>query len=228
MKLNKVIGLLLLLLGLIAFTGNAFAQDQTVTDGSTHVYSVADEGLTYTWAVSGGTASVLDATNSQTILWNAPGTYTLTVFGTDVNGCITETRTSTIEVVGASSLMFAASSTDVITCSDLDGGLSGGLADQSLFELDFTGGVGPYDVTYEVRDNGGAVVVGPTTLTDVADGSDITIDNNFVNNTGSDEVYTVVITKATTDDGVDVTLGAVTRTITVHSKPTISGTITLN
>lgn len=225
MKLNKVIGLLLF--GLIAFTGTAFGQ-QTVTEGSSHVYSVTDEGLTYTWSVSGGTASVLDATNSQTIIWNAVGTHTLTVYGTDANGCITETRTATIEVVAGASLLIAATSTDVITCSDLDGGLSGGLADQSLFKLDFTDGVGPYDVTYEVRDSGGAVVLGPTTLTDVADGTDITIDNNFVNTSGSDEVYTVEITSATTDDGVNVSLGDVTRTITVHSKPTISGTITLN
>ncbi|WP_421920561.1 hypothetical protein [Marinifilum sp.] len=225
--MKKILSLIILA---FAFVGVTNAQDQFVTVNTNHIYSVADEGLTYTWAVTGGTSTDLSAQKgaSINILWDAAGTYTLTVFGTDGDGCQSETTTATIEVVGASSLLLAASSSDVITCSNLDGGLSGGLADQSVFELDFTGGVGPYDVTYEVRNSGGTVVVGPTTLTDVADGSDITIDNNFVNTSGSDEVYTVVITSATTEDGANVTLGDVTRTITVHSKPTISGTITLN
>lgn len=157
------------------------------------------------------------------------GTWDLTVFGTDGNNCITETRTFQIEVVGAATANFAALSGPVVTCSDLDGGLSGGLLDESLFALDLKGGVAPYDVTYEVRNASNDVVQASKKVTGIADGEDITITNNFVNTSGGDEVYTVVIIKVITKDGVNVDLGSdVTRTITVHSKPTISGTITLN
>ncbi|RZT93148.1 hypothetical protein EV201_2300 [Ancylomarina subtilis] len=219
-------------LAIVCLGYSAFAQvDQTVTKGKSQSYKVDDEGLTYTWNVNGGTVSDLTTQTGNTVLidWSIEGTWDLTVFGTDANNCITETRTFQIEVVGAATANFAGTSGPVVTCSDLNGGLPGGLLDESLFALDLKGGVAPYDVTYEVRDASSAVVQASKTVTGIADGEDITITNDFVNTSGGDEVYTVVITKVITKDGVNVTLGAdVTRTITVHSKPTISGTISLN
>jgi hypothetical protein len=208
----------------------AFAQiNQTVTVGKSQSYKVDDGGLNYTWAVTGGTSSTITTANSQTILWDAVGIWDVTVYGTDGNFCDTETRTFKVEVVGAASVIFAVASGPIVTCSDLDGGLPGGLLDESVFALDFTGGVAPYDVTYEVRNAANTVVQASKTVTGIADLGDITITNDFLNTTGGDEVYTVEITGVKTSDGVDVTLGAdVTRTITVHSKPTISGTISLN
>lgn len=210
---------------------------QTVTNNSTHIYNVgADANLEFTWTVEHTDGTLLTSTDgtandhSITIDWSKEGVWTITVKAKDKTTlCYTEPQTATITVVGAGTANFAAASGSVVTCSDLDGGLPGGLLDESLFALDLKGGVSPYDVTYEVLDASNSVVQASKTVTGVADGDDITITNDFVNTTGGDEVYTVVITGVKTSDGVDVVLGAdVTRTITVHTKPTISGTITLN
>ncbi|MDQ2179487.1 PKD domain-containing protein [Marinifilum sp. D714] len=229
MKMNRVIGLLLF--GLIAFTGNVLAQNQTVTLNSTHEYSVSGDAITYTWAVSGGTASVLDATNTQTIVWNAEGTYTLTVFGTDGNGCVTETRTAIIEVVGTASVMFAKATGDVTTCSPL----LGDPVTPNNFDVVFTGGVPPYELTYETTAIDGSKST--TTISVGVDGdatpltTSLTIDD-FENTSGGDQTISIQLISATTKDGegvvVDTDVANNTRSVTVNSKPTISGTITLN
>lgn len=229
MKMNRVIGLLLF--GLIAFAGNVFSQNQTVTLNSTHEYSVSGEATTYTWTVSGGTASVLDATNTQTILWNTEGTYTLTVFGTDENGCVTETRTATIEVVGLASVMFASATGDITTCSPL----LGGDITTNDFNVVFTGGVPPYELTYETTAIDGSKSTSIISVGADGDATPLTTTlsiDDFENISGGDQTVSIQLKSATTKDGVEVKVDTDvadnTRSVTVHSKPTISGTITLN
>lgn len=215
----------------------AFAQDQSVTLGTTHTYSVTNtSGLTYTWTVdAAGTSTDVstDTDNSIDILWDGvTGDYNITLFATDAEGCITETQTVTIRVLGQSSVMFAAATVDAETCSDLVSGDAGGTSSggSSDFIVEFTSGLAPYDIIYKV--------VAPDlteteyTKTNVPANYTIQIDNGFANLTSSSVDYKVVIVSAKTEDGatvlVDVDVADNTRTITVLPKPVISGTITLN
>ncbi|NOU60997.1 hypothetical protein [Marinifilum caeruleilacunae] len=226
-----------------AFAGMANAQqNQTVTSGSDHTYTANPQAGTtpdhYVWqVVDGSDVAVIDLTGETgatlAITWDAVNftvgqTYRLKSQVVDDNNCISEVVYVDVTIAAEAFVNFAAAATNVITCSDLNGGVSGGLADQSLFELEFTGGVGPYEVTYEIRDASNAVVQGPTTVPNLNNGDDLTINNNFVNETGADVNYTVVITEAKTNDGADVTVNADnSRTITVHTKPVIMN-LTLN
>lgn len=229
----------LFILAVMCLSFGAFAQiDQTVTLATTHTYSVTNTpGLTYTWAVSGGTSSAAavaaDTDNSISILWDdVAGDYDITLFATDAKGCITETQTVTIRVLGESSVMFAAASLDVETCSDLVSGDAGGTGSggSSDFNIEFTSGLAPYDITYKVvAPDGGETEI---TKTDVPANYTIQIDNAFENTTGSNADYTVVLVSALTDDGASVQVNTDvannTRTITVLPKPVINGTISLN
>ncbi|MBI9058258.1 hypothetical protein L3049_11710 [Labilibaculum sp. DW002] len=227
MKLTKIFGVLFI--SLIAFVGTANAQDQTVTINTTHTYNVdAVAGVTYTWATTGGTSTDLVAQtgNSITIVWDAAGTFDLTVFGTDANGCLTETRTSEIEVVGAATVMFAnAPANDaVIDCSPL----LGGAITTSNFTVEFTGGVAPFDLEYEIT-----AIDGTKTTQNVSMAASGTISiDDWENVSGGDETVSIQLISATTSDGgtvtVDPDVADNTRSVTVHSKPTISGAITLN
>lgn len=234
MKLNKVIGLLFI--GLIAFTGNVFAQNQTVTINTSHTYNVdAVAGVTYTWATTGGTSTDLVAQtgNSMTLVWDAPGTFDITVFGTDANGCLTETRTSSILVVGAASVMFAnaASNDAVITCSPL----IGDPVSTSNFDVVFTDGVAPFSLTYEITATDGSTSTQVVSIGNAGDPSPVTgvlsIDD-WENTTGSDQIVSIRLVSATTADSgivaVDTDVADNTRSVTVRTKPTISGAITLN
>lgn len=235
--------ILLLTIMLVGFVGLTKAQQsQTVTSNSTHSYTANPEtGTTpdhYVWqVVNSSNVEAIDLTGETSatlsITWDDTNftvgeTYQLRSQVVDDNNCISEIVYVDITIAGEAFVNFAAGATNVITCSDLDGGLSGGLLDQSLFELEFTGGVGPFEVTYEVRDASNAVVRGPVTVPNLNSGDDLSVDNDFVNESGSDVDYTVVITGATTSDGEDVTVKAdKSRTITVHTKPVIRD-LTLN
>jgi hypothetical protein len=211
----------------------AFAQDQTVTLNSSHSYEVADGGLIYTWAVTGGSSSVLTTTNSQTIVWNAVGTWNITVFGEDVNGCFTETRTSIIEVVGAASVMFANLPVNdaVVSCSPL----LGGALTISDFDLVFTGGVAPFELTYEITAIDGTKSTEVVTMGVIGDATPLTGQlsiSDFENLTAGDQTISIQLISAKTADdaivAVDTDVIDNTRSVIVHGKPVISGTITLN
>lgn len=234
MKLTKIFGLLFI--SLIAFVGTANAQDQTVTINTSHTYNVdAVAGVTYTWATNGGTSTDLTAQtgNSMTLIWDAAGTYDVTVFGTDANGCLTETRTSEILVVGAASVMFADAidNQSIITCSLL----TGDTPTATDFKVEFTGGVAPYTLVYDITDEAGTTT---EQTINVAGTEQLLSLSDFENTTGSDIIVSIKLKSATTSDGATVTVntgtGAVTglpndtRSVTVHGKPVISGAITLN
>ncbi|MGZ2370864.1 hypothetical protein ACXR6G_13865 [Ancylomarina sp. YFZ004] len=233
MKLSKIFGVLFI--SLIAFVGTVNAQDQTVTINTSHTYNVDPvAGVTYTWATAGTSDDLtLQTGNSITFVWATAGTHDLTVFGTDGNGCITETRTSSILVVGAASVMFAsdASNISVIDCSPL----LGGALTVSDFDVVFTGGVAPFELTYlitaiDLTTTTQVVTMGtagdPTPLTGQLSLSD------FENLTSGDQTVSIQLISAKTADlgivAVDGDVANNTRSVTVHGKPVISGTITLN
>jgi len=230
--MKKILSLIILVLGFVSLTN---AQDQTVTVNTTHIYNVTDGGLTYTWAVTGGTSTDLSGETgaSINILWDTQGTYTLTVFGKDANNCNSETTTATIEVVGAASVMFADANDNqsIITCSLL----TGDTANTTDFKVVFAGGVAPYTLNYDVTDETGTTTSQTVTVNTTEQLLSL---SDFENTTGSDIIVSVVLTSATTSDGATVTVdtgtGAITglpndtRTVTVHAKPSISGSITLN
>ena len=235
MKLTKIFGLLFI--SLIAFVGTVNAQaDQTVTINTSHTYNVDPvAGVTYTWATTGGTSTDLVAQtgNSMTLIWNASGTFNVTVFGTDGNGCFTETRTSEILVVGASSVMFAsdASNISVTDCSPL----LGGALKVSDFDVVFTGGVAPFELTYEITAIDNTKTSKTVTMGAAGDATPLTGKlsiSDFENLTAGDQTVSIQLISAKTADLATVTVdGDVannTRSVTVHGKPVISGTITLN
>ncbi|PKQ65166.1 hypothetical protein BZG02_04890 [Labilibaculum filiforme] len=234
MKLTKIFGLLFI--SLIAFVGTVNAQDQTVTINTSHTYNVDPvAGVTYTWATTGGTSTDLVAQtgNSMTLIWDAPGTFDVTVFGTDANGCLTETRTSEILVVGASSVMFAnlPANDAVISCSPL----IGGALTVSDFDVVFTGGVAPFELTYEKTAIDGTKSTLVVTMGAAGDATPLTGQlsiSDFENLTAGDQTVSIQLISATTADlgivAVDADVANNTRSVTVHGKPTISGAITLN
>ena len=226
MKLTKIFSLLFI--SLIAFVGTVNAQDQTVTINTSHTYNVdAVAGVTYTWATTGGTSTNLltQTGNSMSLIWDAAGTVNLTVFGTDANGCLTETRTSEILVVGAASVMFAVADVDVISCSPL----LGGAITTSDFTVEFTSGLAPFELVYEITAIDGTKT--PVNAT-IATASGVLSIDDFENLTTGDQIVSIQLISATTSDGgivtVDTDLANNTRSVTVHGKPVISGTITLN
>jgi hypothetical protein len=232
--MKKLYLLIAFTLGLVYFSN---AQDQQVTLGTSDDYSVtAVPGYTYTWTVdiAGTSIDVSGVTgNSINILWDkAEGTYNITVFATETaTSCISETETITVEVLGQSSVLFAAADA-AQTCSDLDenifgGGESGG---NSSFEVQFTGGLAPYELKYKVLDPldaqvGAEVTVAGLSATDIID-----VPNQFINGGSGNTIYKIVIVSATTKDGASVDIAAAiadnTRTITVLPKPKLTGGIT--
>nr|WP_320117176.1 hypothetical protein [uncultured Marinifilum sp.] len=232
--MKKIYLLIVLTFGLVHFVSAQI--DQQVTLGTSHNYSVdAVTGYTYTWAVDvAGSDSDLSAVtgNSISIDWNqTAGTYNITVFATETaTSCISETETITVEVLGQSSVLFAAAD-DATTCSDLDGYADGGGASggSSSFSVEFSGGLAPYDLIYKIVDATDTQVGADITVNDLPASATISVDNHFINDGTSAVDYKVVIVSATTDDGASVLVdGDVTnntRTITVLPKPRITGGI---
>lgn len=234
MKLTKIFGVLFI--SLIAFAGTVSAQAQTVTINTSHTYNVDPvAGVTYTWATTGGTNTdlVTQTGNSMTLVWDAAGTYNVTVFGTDGNGCLTETRTSEILVVGAASVMFAdvVANDAVIDCSPL----LGGALTVSDFDVVFTGGVAPFELTYEITAIDGTKSTQTATMGAAGDATPVTGQlsiSDFENLTAGDQTVSIQLISAKTADlgivAVDADVANNTRSVTVHGKPVISGDITLN
>ena len=216
-------------LAIICLGYGAFAQDQTVTINTSHTYNVDPvAGVTYTWATTGGTSTDLVAQkgNSMTLIWDAAGTYNVTVFGTDANGCLTETRTSQILVVGAASVMFAnlPANDAVVSCSPL----LGGALTVSDFDVVFTGGVAPFELTYEITaiDNTKSTQV--VTMGVIGDATPLTGQlsiSDFENLTSGDQTVSIqLISAKTADNGVvavDTDVADNKRSVTVNGNPTI-------
>ncbi|WP_321279387.1 hypothetical protein [Marinifilum fragile] len=231
--MKRIYLIIALTFGLVHF---ASAQaDQQVTLGTTHNYNVtAVAGYTYTWTVdAAGTNTDVSAVtgNAISVDWNqAVGVYNITVYATDATNCISETETIKVEVLGQSSVLFAAAD-DAQTCSDLDGNIFGGGASggSSSFQVKFTGGLAPYDLVYRVLDATDTQVGSDVTVNGLNATDQVDVPNQFINDGTTDAVYKVVIVSATTKDGAAVALPAddadKTRTITVLPKPRITGGI---
>lgn len=232
--MKKIYLLIALTFGLVHFV--SAQADQQVTLGTSHTYTVDPiTGYEYTWTVDvAGTSTDIsgDNDNSIDILWDkGVGTYNITVFATETaTNCISETKTISVEVLGQASVLFAAND-EAQTCSDLDGNVFGGGASggSSSFQVQFKGGLAPYDLVYRVLDAtdtqvGTDVTVNGLNVTDQFD-----VPNQFINDGTTNAVYKVVIVSATTKDGATVALPAddadKTRTITVLPKPRITGGI---
>jgi len=70
-----------------------------VTESETESYSV--DGVlnsTYSWTITGGTISYGQGTDSITASWGGPGTGSVSVFETDVNGCIGDTSSIVVNI----------------------------------------------------------------------------------------------------------------------------------
>jgi len=235
MDMKKLLLLICCTIGFIAFSK---AQDQQVTLGTAHDYSVAAvPGYTYTWSVdvAGSSTDLSGVTgNSINVLWDkAEGTYNITVFATDAALCKSEIETISIQVLGQSSVLFAAAD-DAQTCSDRNGNVDGGGASggNSSFEVQFTGGLAPYELKYKVLDPLDAQVGAEVTVSGLSATDMVDVPNQFINDGTVNAVYKVVLVSATTKDGatVDIPTGIAdnTRTITVLPKPRITGGIILN
>jgi hypothetical protein len=220
-------------LAIVCFGFTAFSQikTQTVTKGSTHTYSVADGGLTYTWAVTGGTASTMGKTFTQDITWDTEGVFDLTVYGEDGNGCLSETRLVKVTVVGAGNVMFAdASDNDNnVTCSLL----AADTPTTTEFDIVFSAGLAPYELTYDVEDKDGNT--NRLTKSFPANTGTLSV-SDWENTTGGQQTHTITLISATTADGQNIPVDSGDalnltgvknniRTMKVHAKPTISGEI---
>jgi len=224
---------LLTIIILIFALSENYAQ-QIVSMGSTHEYNVIDNGLEYTWAVTGGSTSDLSVQKESRVEidWDTPGDYVLSVFGTDSNLCISETQIIDVHVLGKASIIFAHTSANIITCSNLNSGAAGGPLDTSEFELTINSGLAPYVLRYKILKPDGTDYSPEREISNLSGKGDIlSIDNDFKNNTLSDVVYSVLITELITADGYSIPLSTdkttITRTITIHAKPVIS-TIKIN
>ncbi len=232
--MKKLYLLIAFTVGLVHF---AIAQDQQVTLGTSDDYSVtAVPGYTYTWTVdiAGTSTDVSGVTgNLINILWDkAEGTFNITVFATETaTSCISETETISVQVLGQSSVLFAAAD-DAQTCSDLIGNVAGGGASggSSSFQVQFTGGLAPYELKYKILDPLDAQVGPEVTVSGLNATASIDVPNQFINEGAGNAIYKIVIVSGTTKDGASVDIATDvadnTRTITVLPKPKLTGGIT--
>ena len=116
-KLLKAIAIIAMLLGsnqLIAQTNTS--PTQTVCAGSLaepYLINPPTAGSTYAWSLSGG-GTIIPGSNSDniTVDWGVtPGTYTITVTETDINGCIGAPVTVTVTVIPLPTATIATSQT---------------------------------------------------------------------------------------------------------------------
>jgi hypothetical protein len=84
---------------------NVNAQDQVVYQGTTHSYSVGDNGYDFSWSVGGAANNVLSPAAAATdIEWGELGTHTLTL--TESNGSCTTDNAIDVEVIAAPEIAF--------------------------------------------------------------------------------------------------------------------------
>ena len=70
------------------------------TQFHTVTYSVnSSAGSTYNWTVSGGSIESGQGTNSIDVIWNNSGTSSLSVIETDVNGCVGQTVSLSVNII---------------------------------------------------------------------------------------------------------------------------------
>lgn len=239
--MKKIIALLIVTMG---FVGLAKAQqNQTVTFGVSKSYTANPAvGTTvdhYVWQlVDASDVSVRDLSAetgaSVNILWDLTvgETYRLKSQVYDDNNCVSEFVYVDVTIAGAASVMFADLSTNdnQITCSLVTGGSP---ADTD-FDVVFTGGVAPYELTYTITDKDGI----PSTLTKSFATTTGTLSlADFENTTTGNQIVTVTLISALTSDLAVVAVSTIdatnitgknnVRTLTIYPKPVITN-LTLN
>ncbi|WP_282015831.1 hypothetical protein [Marinifilum flexuosum] len=238
--------LILLLMLTVSFAGVTMAQQvQDVTLGSTHTYTANPEAGTtaneYKWQIVSGGVDVIDLTAEKgaavSITFAAAdfaegNTYQLRSQVIDNTGCISEYVYVDITVLGVGNVMFADLNTNdnAITCSLLDGDTPSATS----FDVVFSGGVAPFELTYEVEDHEGNTTTQKQTFP--ASTGTISV-NDWENTVKVDQTVTITLISAVTKDGQNVpviTTDATSivgknniRTLTVRPKPVITN-LTLN
>ncbi|MBN2596062.1 MAG: hypothetical protein JXR82_04675 [Marinifilaceae bacterium] len=228
-----------LLIFTIGFVGLSKAQQtQTVTFGNSKSYTANPEvGTTadhYVWQlVDASDVSVRDLSAETgatvTILWDLTvgETYRLKSQVVDDNNCSSEFVYVDVTIAGEASVMFADLSTNdnQITCSLVTGDSPA----NTNFDVVFTGGVAPYELTYEVTDKDGV----PTILTKSFAATTGTLSlADFENTTTGTQIVTVTLISALTNDLAVVAVRTIdatnitgknnVRTLTIYPKPVIT------
>jgi hypothetical protein len=231
--------ILAILLFIIGFVGLAKAQQtQTVTYGVSKSYTANPEAGTtadhYVWQlVDASDVSVRDLSAETgatvNILWDLTvgETYRLKSQVVDTKNCASEFVYVDVTIAGAASVMFADLSTNEnqITCSLVTGESS----TDTNFDVVFSGGVAPYELTYTITDKDGvtttqkksfATTTGTLSLAD------------FENTTSGNQIVTVTLISALTKDLAVVAVSTIdaaniigknnVRTLTIYPKPVIT------
>ncbi|HOK97670.1 MAG TPA: hypothetical protein PLD12_00880 [Bacteroidales bacterium] len=220
MKMEKnYLRFVLLALVLMVVTFDAvYAQDQTVTVGSTYDYStvVSIMGSSFTWNVTGGTIGTdfsytPSNTNTQQIQWLQQGTYTIQVTEVSPHGCTNPSAPSSYQVLVVAPATIEFASTSSAACS-------GAAATDLTLNLSFTGTVVyPIVVNYTIGSNSYSRTINSGTT--ISLGSE---ENILVNNTASDVTKVIQITSATSH-GAPLTIGTNrTHNYTVYATPQLN------
>ncbi|MRT94534.1 hypothetical protein [Ancylomarina sp. 16SWW S1-10-2] len=228
-----------LILAVVCFGFSANAQE-LATLNSTHTLKVgADANIEFAWtaihSVSGTVITSTDAIakdNSVELTFTEVGLWNITVQGKDKTTlCLTEPMLTSVKVFGTASVMFAdaAANADMLTCSLLDGDT----ANVSDFEVVFTDGVAPFELTYKTIDKDGTESAlltksfGTAGATSPVTGT-ISL-SDFENTTLASQETSIHIVSALTADNTAVDLSTtasdLVRKITVRTKPVITDTI---
>lgn len=233
-------------LAIICIGYGAFAQQtQDVTVGSNHTYTAKLDASTtakeYKWKLlneAGVDVLASEKSITASVDWLAAGftvgnTYRIESQVLDINNCYSEIIYVDVTIAGAASVMFAdaGDNINILTCSLI----TGETPNDSSFDVVFSGGVAPYELTYDVTDKDGNTTSGLTKSFATTTGTLTAADFEYVD--GAVNVVTITLVSAKTKDLQDVTVdtgdaGTIAaknniRTLTVRPKPVITE-ITLN
>lgn len=203
-----------------------------------------ENSAVYTWELIPAEGSSSDLSlitgDSARVIWDGPlGIYTLQVSVLDGNGCVSETISQQVQIVSPGALVFSAEFPDVVTCSDLAGGLEGSVPEhtKSMFRVIYTGASNLKSATVTIRNPEGNYIdldgnelpdqQNPEVLINNPEADkavDFEVSDNWENLLAGNVQFEIEIIKATLVDDTDVVAVEGTdmeRTITVLPKPIV-------